>query len=316
MHLTGEAQVEWGTNWRKHNGTETREINNGSTLARDACRQSLAHIQQAIQSTAAAQLKRMKKKSSKCSTVDGWWWISVPWKKKTQKTPEKSLSTETGTKWLCQTGNSRMCCGAWHHLWSHWICHLLWQCPDSILITDKALTANLTRGFRRRKKKLHLLGRKWQYFFAVVKKVCWLCWKYSACQFHPLFISQSLPHLLIPTRIRAPAHPASTSRLGSTLDEGVGNRNPHPPPLCPLARGEDRWAGLEGRTMCLTPLPLWPPFLCPPAMAVGAAVTVALRGKCSLSAFVCLSVCLSVSLSLSLFLSLTVLHTHTQGRIS
>ena len=38
---------------------------------RYSCEQSLADIQQEIQGTAIAQFKKMKKKTSKCCTVDG-----------------------------------------------------------------------------------------------------------------------------------------------------------------------------------------------------------------------------------------------------
>ena len=68
MHTTDKAESHWGKfkktklNWNKRNKQNKH--------TRHSCRQSLAHIQQEVQNTAAAQFKKMKKKTWKGSTVD------------------------------------------------------------------------------------------------------------------------------------------------------------------------------------------------------------------------------------------------------
>ena len=65
--------------------------------------------------------------------------ISLPHPKK-QRNHFPWCWTETGTKWLHQTGNSWMHWWAWHHRQSHSICHLLLKYPNYILITDEVVT--------------------------------------------------------------------------------------------------------------------------------------------------------------------------------
>ena len=122
--------------------------------------QSLAHIQWEIQSTDAAQLEKMKKKTSKYSTVDGWGWISLP-QPRNQRNHFPRCPPEMGTTWLGLTGNFPMRCRMWCHHWSQSVCHLLWKCSNSILITDKAQTANKTQGSQFRKKSCTLQAGKY-----------------------------------------------------------------------------------------------------------------------------------------------------------
>ena len=138
--------------WRKQNRAKTWEINYGSKYTRHSCGQSLAHIQQELQSTVAVQFKKIKN-TSEYSTVDDWWLISLPRPQNLRNHFPQCL-TETGTKWLYQTRYSWMCYWVWHHYWSHSIRCPLLQCPNSILITDKELTADKTTGSQFRKKKV------------------------------------------------------------------------------------------------------------------------------------------------------------------
>ena len=100
---------------------------------RCSCGQFQAHSQQKIQNTAAAQLKKMKNKMSKCSAIeesDGS--VFLGQKNNNNKNAQRNhipwCPTETITKWLLQTGISQMLCQVWRHHPSHWNCCMLWKC--------------------------------------------------------------------------------------------------------------------------------------------------------------------------------------------
>ena len=146
--MANKAQGDWGklkkTKWNRS------KRNKQQKYTRDTCWQSVAHIQQEIQSIATAQFKNMKKKMSKCSTVDSWRWINLPWPKNWRNF-FSTMSNRNRDKMTSQTGNFQMRCQAWHHCRSHSICCLLRKCPNSILITDEVLTAVKIQGSQLKK---------------------------------------------------------------------------------------------------------------------------------------------------------------------
>ena len=113
--------------------------------------QSVAHFQQEIQSIAMAYWKRWKRKlhNEVLLMVDDVT-VFVSWK--TREITFSHCPIETGTKWLCQTGNFWMHGWEWCHHRSHSVHHLLRKSPKSILITDMALTADKTQGHSSGKK--------------------------------------------------------------------------------------------------------------------------------------------------------------------
>ena len=139
-------------NWRKQNRTKTREINNGVHeifMRTISCRHSTGD-------TRYSHCSIQKDEEENIKMLYCWWLMmdqsSSAKKKQQQRNHFPQCPTETGTKWLLQIGNSRMHWEVWHHHESHSICCLLWKCPVSILITDKALTAEKMQGSQLRKK--------------------------------------------------------------------------------------------------------------------------------------------------------------------
>lgn len=112
---------------------------------RHSCWQSLTRIQLEIQSIDTAQFK--KENTSKCSTFDGWLWISLP-QPNNQRNDFPQFPTERGTKWLCQTGNFWMRCWAWHQI----DVSSALEFPNSLIITNEVLTADKMQQSQFRKK--------------------------------------------------------------------------------------------------------------------------------------------------------------------